>query len=258
VTPPAAPARPLRVAVLGNSVPLLVVPSRSTREEGTYVERLEVALAEAGLPATVTNRSRLFELIHEGSRRYRTDIAPLHPDVLVLNYGVLELQPNVLPTSINRHLSQDVPGGRGLRRQWHRRAIPRLWPLARSWQRWASDKVGLRTWRLRPEHFVAELDSMIRITRASQALVLVLDVHEPGPRLEHFMPGVGRRWARFQSVLREHVAGHGDPGVRLVEVSAVVRELGEMGSGDGLHLSAAAHARLAEVIAKEITAHVGG
>jgi lysophospholipase L1-like esterase len=247
--------RPLRVVVLGNSVPLLVVPSRSSREEGTYVECLEVVLAEADLPATVANHSRLFELIHEGARRFGQDVAPLQPDVLILNYGILELQPNVLPTTVTRHLSRNTPGGRGLRRLWHRAAVPRLWPVARSWQRWASARAGLRTWRLRPELFLAELDALVRIARASHTLVLVLDVHEPGPRLEHFMPGINQRWMLFQSALQGYVTVHADPAVRLVEVSAVVRELGEVELGDGLHLSAAGHARLAEIISKEISAH---
>jgi hypothetical protein len=250
--------RPLRVAVLGNSVPLLVSPRRSHRDEGTYPERLEVLLAEADLPATVTNRSRLFELIHEGGRRFPHEVAPLQADVLIVNYGILELQPNVLPTTVNRHLTRVTPGGRGLRRLWHRVAVPRMWPVARAWQRWASARVGLRTWRLRPELFVAELADLVRIARNSQVLVLVLDVHEPGPRLEHFMPGVRARWVRFQTVLRDYVAALDDPGVRLVEVSAVVEDLGEVELGDGQHLSATAHARVAEIISKEITAHAAG
>jgi lysophospholipase L1-like esterase len=250
--------RPIRVAVLGNSVPLLVVPTRTTRDEGTYVEVLERLLAEADLPATVTNRSRLFELIHEGARRFGCDIAPLQPDVLILSYGILELQANVLPTTVNRHLSRRTPGGRGLRRLWHRRAVPRLWPVARSWQRWASARVGMRTWRLRPSLFVAELEDLVRLGRSSKTLVLVLDVHEPGPRLEHFMPGIGARWARFQAAVREYVTSLDDPGVRLVEVSAVVQDLGEVELGDGLHLTAAGHARVAELISKEITAHAAG
>jgi lysophospholipase L1-like esterase len=244
--------RPLRVAVLGNSVPLLVVPSRAHRDDGTYVERLEALLAEADVPATLTNRSRLFELIHEGARRFPQEIAPLQPDVLIVNYGILELQPNVLPTTINRHLSRTAPGGRGVRRLWRRFAIPRLWPVARSWQQWASARVGMRTWRLRPDLFVAELAHIVRDARSSKMLVLVLDVHEPGPRLDHFMPGIGERWVRFQEVVRHYVTTLDDPDVRLVEVSAVVEGLGEVELGDGLHLTAKAHAQLADDLVREI------
>jgi hypothetical protein len=252
------PAAPLRVAVLGNSVPLLVVPSRSRREDGTYAERLPRLLADAGVPAQVSCHARLFELIHEGARRYGPEIAPLQPDVLVLHYGVLELQPNVLPTTINRSLTRNGPGGRGLRRLWRRALAPRLWPTARAWQRWASARAGLRTWRLRPDRFVAELDHLVRVARSTQALVLVLDVHDTGPRLEHFMPGTARRRAVLQAAVRAYVEDHGDPGVRLVEVSELVRPLGDDASVDGLHLGPAGHALVAEALAKEITAHGAG
>jgi hypothetical protein len=254
VTTPA----PIRVAVLGNSVPLLVVPSRQRREDGTYAERLPRLLAEAGLTAAVSCHARLFELIHEGARRYGHDIAPLQPDVLVLHYGVLELQPNVLPTTLNRSLTRSGPGGRGLRRLWQRGLAPRLWPAARAWQRWASARVGVRTWRLRPDRFVAELDHLVRVARATQALVLVLDVHDTGPRLEHFMPGTARRRAVLQGAVRAYVDDRADPGVRLVAVSELVRPLGDAASVDGLHLGPEGHALVAEALAKEITAYGAG
>ena len=245
-------ARRLRVAILGNSVPLLVIPPRQRRSEGSYPEVLEERLRDAGFDATVTNRSRLFDLIHEGSRRYGAEIAPLHPDVVIFNYGVLELQPNVLPTALNRHLSKEIPGGRGLRRLWYHAAVPRLWPLARGWQRWASAKVGLRSWRLPPARFVAELDNLVRIARSTRALVLVVDVHEPGPRLDHFMPGITARWRRFEEELERFVASYQDPDVRLVRVSDIVDSLPGEGTADGLHLTVTAHARLGERLAAEV------
>lgn len=246
--------RRLRVAILGNSVPLLVVPERSRRAEGTFGEVLEQLLDQAGLDADVTNRSQLFELIHEGSRRYGRDVAPLHADVLILDYGCLELQPNVLPTTLNRHLSRQIPGGRGWRRLWYSRAVPRLWPLAREWQRLISARAGQRTWRLAPKRFLAELANLVRVARSTRALVLVIDVHEPGPRLEHFMPGVTERWRRFQERLTGFVSDLDDPAVRLVAVSDIVASLGEGGTADGLHLTAEAHRLLGEALAKEILA----
>jgi len=251
----AAGRRRLRVAVLGNSVPLLMVPERTRRSDGTYPELLAGVLAEAGVDAEVTDRARMFEMIHEGARRFGADIAPLHPDVLILHYGIIELQPNVLPTTVVRHLSVTRPGGRGVRRLWRRLAVPRLWPAARAWQRWASARVGLRTWRFSPTRFVAELDHLVRVARYNRSLVLVLDVHDPGPRLEHFMPGIRGRWQQHQRALRRYVEELGDPDVRLVEVSAVAAGLGEGASTDGLHLGAEGHALLAQVLATEIAAH---
>lgn len=254
MTAPAS-VRRLRIAVLGNSVPLLMVPKRTRRRAGTYPELLAGVLAEAGIDAEVVDEARMFEMIQEGGRRFGEDIAPLHPDVLILHYGIIELQPNVLPTTVVRHLSVSRPGGRGLRRIWRRHAVPRLWPPARAWQRWASARVGLRTWRFSPDRFVAELDHLVGAARYDRALVLVLDVHDPGPRLEHFLPGIHARWQRHQEALRRYVEGCDDPGVRLVEVSAVAAGLGGRASTDGLHLGAEGHALLAQVIAKEIAAH---
>jgi lysophospholipase L1-like esterase len=250
-----AGGRRLRVAVLGNSVPLLMVPERTRRRDGTYPELLTGVLAEAGIDAEVTDRARMFEMIHEGARRFGEDVTPLHPDVLVVHYGIIELQPNVLPTTLVRHLSVTRPAGRGVRRIWRRHAVPRLWPPARAWQRWASARAGLRTWRFSPTRFVAELDHLVRMARYNRVLVLVLDVHDPGPRLEHFLPGIRERWQRHQAALRRYVDDLGDPAVRLVEVSAVAAGLGEGASTDGLHLGADGHALLAQVIAKEIAAH---
>jgi lysophospholipase L1-like esterase len=255
VTTSAASPR-LRVAILGNSVPLLVVPERSTRSEGTYGEVLEHVLAASGIEATVSNCSRLFELIHEGSRRYGTDIAALQPDVVIFHYGILELQPNVLPTALTRHLTKVIPSSRGVRRLWYAVAVPRIWPRARAWQRWASRRAGSRTWRLRPDRFVAELTRLVGIARSTKALVLIVDVPAPGPRLEHFMPGIGRRWEQLQDELRGFVSAHGDGAVRLVEVSAIASSLPGGGTADGLHLTAEGHALLAARLGKEIVDHL--
>lgn len=246
----------LRVTVLGNSLPVLVVPERARREDGTFPEVLERRLRDGGIDATVANEARLFELVHEGSRRYGADVAPTHPDVLVLSYGALELQPNVLPTSVNRALSTSALGGRGLRRLWHRGLRPHVWPAARSWQRWASARAGDRTWRLHPNRYLAEMTALVRIARSTQALVLVLDILDPGERIEHFMPGSRRRWERMQADLRGFVEAYDDPAVRLVELSEIVAALPHGGSADGLHLTAEGHAAVADRLAKEITDHL--
>ena len=245
------------VTILGNSVPLFVIPPREQRAEGAYGEVLERLLRDAGIEASVTNHARPFELIHEGARRCRVDVPYLHADVVIIHYGVIELQPNVLPTAVTRNLSRDMPGGRGLRRLWYSKAVPRLWPYARAWQRWASAKVGTRTWRLAPHRFVNELRSLVRLAQHGRSLVLIIDVPAPNERLEYFMPGLGSRHATFQAALRCFVDELADPDVRIVEASGVVEDVDGVGTADGLHLTVAAHALLAERLAKEITGWLG-
>jgi lysophospholipase L1-like esterase len=245
------------VAIFGNSVPLLVNPPRTHRADGTYGEVLARLLRDAGVDADVVNRSRMFELIHEGQRRYVRDIAPLAPDVMIFHYGVLEMQPNVLPTTVTRDLTRNIPGGRGVRRLWYGRVAPRLWPTARAWQRWASSKAGTRTWRLSPDRFINELNALVRATRNARSLALIVDVQAPNDRLEHFMPGLRARHAILQGKVRAFVEGLDDPEVRIVEASAVVEALGPEGTVDGLHLTMPAHALLAERLAKEIIEWLG-
>lgn len=242
-----------RVAVLGNSVPILVVPPRATREEGTFPERLQRLLDERGLDVEVRNDSRLFDVLPDGWRRFQQQVIPWAPDVLVVNYGVIEMQPNVVPTWLNRHLTTVTVGGKGPVALYKRRAVPKLWPPVRRFQRWSSARVGTRTWRLPPQRLGAELRRVVEVARQDRMLVLVNDVHAPGDRLRHFFPAIERRHAIVQEVLADVVDGFADPDVRLVPVSQVSAKLGEVeGLPDGLHLTSAGHLGVAELLADEI------
>ncbi len=242
-----------RVAVLGNSVPILVVPPRATREEGTFPERLQRLLDERGLDVEVRNDSRLFDVLPDGWRRFQQQVIPWAPDVLVVNYGVIEMQPNVVPTWLNRHLTTVTVGGKGPVALYKRHAVPKLWPPVRRFQRWSSAKVGTRTWRLPPQRLAAELRRVVEVARQDRMLVLVNDVHAPGDRLRHFFPAIERRHAIVQEVLADVVDGFADPDVRLVPVSQVSAKLGEAeGLPDGLHLTSAGHLGVAELLADEI------
>jgi lysophospholipase L1-like esterase len=241
-----------RIAVLGNSLPILMVPPRRDRREGAYPELLERELVARGHDAVVDCHARLYDLAHEGERRWTRDVAPSAPDVLVLNYGILEAQPNVLPTVLNRHLTRNDTGGPGLRGAWVRHAIPRLWPLARRYQRWAASIVGDRTWRLHPDRLRASLAQIISVATAGGTLVLVVDVLPPGGRLRHFVPGIEGRVERVNATLRSLVADAGCADVRLVEASAIALQLGPAGVPDGLHLVAEGHRRVALALADEI------
>lgn len=247
-----------RVAVLGNSVPILVVPPRATREEGTFPERLRRLLDERGLDVEVRNDSRLFDVLPDGWRRFQRDVIPWAPDVLVVNYGVIEMQPNVVPTWLNRHLTTETVGGKGPLALYRRRVVPKVWPPVRRFQRWSSARVGTHTWRLAPPRFAAELHRLIEVARRERMLVLVNDVHAPGERLRHFFPAIERRHAIVQEVIADVVGGFADPDVRLVPVSQVSAKLGEVdGLPDGLHLTSAAHLGVAEMLDDEIGGWLG-
>jgi lysophospholipase L1-like esterase len=249
---PDGAGRTWRISVLGNSLPILMFPPRASRREATYPEHLERTLRDRGVDVEVRNDSRLFGLITEGYRRFQTDEVPWGPDVLVVHFGIIELQANVVPTVISRHLTAQHPGGKGVVGLYRRRVMPKLWPKVRAYQRWACGHLGERTWRLPPAAFEAELRRLIRVARRDKVLVLVCDINPPGPRLQHFMPGIEGRYDRYQTIIRRVVADADDPDVRLVRASAIAAAQTEGAGTDGLHFTANGHAEMAAVLADQV------
>ena len=248
--------RSWKVLVLGNSVPTTV--ERGSRHDATYGEVLEWLLADSGHQVRVRNAGRWFDQIDSGNRRFMEQERTEFPDVLILQYGSVECRPNVVPKAVLKHFARlrfhtwDEGIGR-VARAYRRLMAPHLWRLVRRYQQVASARVGLRTWRMSPDRFARELRRLIAFARHERMLVLVADANPPGPTMVHFMPALTDRWALYQRVLADVVAGFDDSEVRLVALSKVVEELGEeAGLPDGLHFTALGHRRAAEMLALEI------
>ncbi len=251
-----SPHRPLSVVVLGNSVAVLSIPGRTGATDGTYSEVLRDTLAQAGVPVRVVNEGRWFDFAVKGFRRYQGSVRAHLPDVLVLHYGLNEMQPWLLPVPVVRHFvtDHDVATRSG---RWYRTHIAaRLWTAVRGYRRWAAPKVG--TWQTTPARFGEVMRQLIRAARYdAKPLVLVLDVNPPGDVLRHFLPGIGARHAVVQRVLAETVASFNDPEVRLVEASRACALAGPDASMDGMHLSPLGHRAVGELLAAEVLTWLG-
>ncbi|HWC35195.1 MAG TPA: SGNH/GDSL hydrolase family protein [Mycobacteriales bacterium] len=246
--------RPLTIVVAGSSVSVSVSPPRRDRHDRTYGELLTETLDARGVRASVVHTGKWFDMVNELRRRYEPAIRNHFPDVLVLNYGFVESQPNFLPTWASRHFTTwDVSSAPVA--AWYRRHIaPRVWRVLRAYQRRAASMTSRGSYRLSPKRFAAELRRVIELSRLETGcLVLVLDIDPPDGRVLHWMPGMRQRWERYQAVLRHLVAEIGDPDVRLVPASRVVDEL-ELSAAlpDGIHRSPAAHRHTAELLTDEI------
>jgi lysophospholipase L1-like esterase len=249
--------RPLSVVVLGNSVSVLSVPQASPPTEGTYGWLLRDLLYERGVPADVHLESRLWGFLVDALREYQYVVRPHLPDVVVVQFGVNELQPWLLPVSLVRHLQEDSLRADGRLRRWYRRrVVPRVWPVVRGLRRWAAPRVGMHTWQTRPGRFAEGMRQLIRAIRYEfGALVLVTDIAPPGSRLEYWLPGLQPRFEVYQQVLRDVVATVGHPDVRLVRMHQHVRDkLGDATTPDSLHFGPDGHRLAAELLADEIAA----
>jgi hypothetical protein len=209
------------------------------------------------VPATVIHSGKWFDMANELRRRYEPAIRNHFPDVLVLNYGFVESQPNFLPTWASRHFTTwDVSSAPVA--AWYRRHLaPAAWRVLRGYQRLAARATTRGSYRLSPKRFAAELRRIIELSRLETGcLVLVLDVDPPDGRLLHWIPGMQKRWERYQQVLRDLVAAIDDPEVRLVPASLVALYELDLADAlpDGIHRSPAAHQRTAELLTDEIVA----
>lgn len=238
-----------RIVIAGGSVSLFVVPDGRDRGEGNYGERLPALLP--GHDVDVRHTGQWYDLIGDLRRRYETAVRNLFPDVLVLNYGMGEAQPNVVPTFAARHF-QSWDRSSHPAAQWYRSQVaPPVWRRLREVQRRTSH---LPTYRLSPERYATELRKVVTMARdETGCLVLLLDLDPPGERWTHWVPAMTERRERFQAVQDRFVKGFGDPDVRAVRVAGHVAEHGSAAlTPDGIHRSALGHQLTAEALVREV------
>lgn len=242
----------LRVVVAGGSVSLFVVP-RDGRDEGTYGELLPGLLAADGYHVDVRHTGQWFDLVQDLRRRYEPAVRNHFPDVLVLNYGMGEAQPNVVPTWAARHFQSWDRSSHPLAMSYRQHLAPRAWSTLRRLQ---SRTAHWPTYRLSPERYATELRRVITMARdETGCLVLLLDLDPPGPRWEHWVPGMTQRRDQFQAVQDALVAELADPDVRAVRVAHHVAEHGfDVLLPDAIHRSALGHRLTAEALAEEVRA----
>lgn len=243
--------RPLRVHVLGSSTSVLVQPEHGPRDGGTYGEQLIPLLAQRGAPTVVTHAGTWFGQIRQTVARYERDVRDHFPDVLVINFGIVECQSNALPSAVVRHITtwhRTSRRGAGFYRE---RLVPPLWRQLRDYQRWASAHDDGRTHRHPPKRFVQDMTRTIdRVRKDCGSLVLLLDIDPPGERVEHWLPGTAARVQRYNVLLRE-IADRHDEDVRLVPAGSLLTDP-ESQLPDGLHRSPAGHAHTAGLLSDEI------
>jgi lysophospholipase L1-like esterase len=115
--------------------------------------------------------------------------------------------------------------------------------------------VGTHGWRVGPRRFKLMLERMIALARYDHRLVLVVDINPPGPRIVYAMPGIDKRRDLYQEIVHKVVAEAAAerPDVRLIPTSTIVDDLGiDAALPDGYHWSAAAHSRVAQMLAAEV------
>lgn len=244
--------RALSVVVFGNSIPALQIPKRPDRESGVYLEVLADRLTAAGVPVIPHLEARWFDFLVHAQKDYQARVRAHLPDVLIVQFGLNEYQPWIVPVRVIDHFLRDTSATRTTR-AYRKHVAPRIWRKIRDFRRWVAPRLGLLTWQTTPQRFERHLGHLIRRVRWEQApLVLVLDIDRPGGVLEHFLPGLPERHRIYQETIERVVAETNDPDVRLVRVSELTDAIGPDAMRDAMHYTADTHRRLGEMLAEEI------
>jgi lysophospholipase L1-like esterase len=247
----------LSVVVKGNSTAINVGPSRESRAEGTYPEMLGRFLRQSGIDATVLNDSTAWARINRVFPAWFETLSKLSPDVVVVNFGGAECQPHIFPTwfiaRMQRRRGVEPLGPiRGRISRLLDRRIRRF--MSRT-IRLLSPRLKMRTWRVSPKVFEAELERLIRVVRGKTAgLVLVMTV-SPATRVsERLWWNLDARCSLLSDIVRRVVASADDPQVRLIDLTPIVERLGGPDAViyDGFHWTPAGHGAIAEQMRDEI------
>jgi hypothetical protein len=246
--------RPIRIVVIGPSVGYFVRPPRARLEDGNYGEVLERLLAEAGVPAEVTNSCGWWLLVHEAFRDIESRVLLHNPDIVITNFGMGECEPKIIPTAVLKWIYTWRPKGDALTV-----ALRRLFVRPIGWLYMTLSPRLIRILpvprRLGARRFEAELRRFVRVVRKERkALVLMLNANPPGPRVEETLPGT-HTGAREYNAIMERVAAEEGGEVRVMDVySLVLREGIDGVLPDGLQYSALGHRIVAEMLATEVRA----
>jgi lysophospholipase L1-like esterase len=245
--------RPLSVVAVANSVATMQLPSRTDRAQGSYIEVLADLLTGEGVPTVPHLESRWFDFLHRAMRDYEARVRAHAPDVVIVQFGLNEYQPWLVPVWLIRHLLVQNQAATRTAKAYRRLVAPRLWKAVRGYRRRAAPLVGIRTWQVTPVRFEGQLHRLLHNVRIeARPLVLVLDIDAPNDKLEHFLPGMGRRHAIYQELLAKVVAQQQDDEVRLIRVSELTSALGADAMLDGMHYSPSTHEAVGRLLAGEV------
>ena len=245
---------PLSVVTLGNSVAFMQMGHDAGSNVGNYTDVVAAELVGAGIPCTVANQGRWFDFVHKGLAQYESRVRPHRPNVLILNYGLNESQPWLVPVWLIGHLIRRESATTRIGEFYREKIAERIWRYVRKLRRILATWVGMRTWQTTPYRFEKALRRLIFIARAERnCLILVVDINPPGALLAHFLPGQEARHQFYQDHLTRIIEDHKSPDIRIVRSSDVCNKLGmNQALPDGMHLSRLAHCELGRMLAAEI------
>jgi hypothetical protein len=231
----------VRVCILGNSVPLVVAPSRKRRDDLTYSEILR------SRGHAVDNAARQSMMITDLYRSLEEDCLARGPGMVVMHFGIVEATMRVRSRHLQNHLTanawKNVISGTHILGPYSRALAHAVRRVVRAFERPVFVLGFARPW-VTPRMFeFALLDvvkSVFKDTAAEQ--VVLIGMPKCPEWLEREAPGTSRMVETLNGIMARAAETCGD--VHFLDVQRAPG--GEGATADGIHFTAAGHLWIAE------------
>lgn len=231
----------MRICILGNSVPLVVAPARSSREEGTYAEILLTQGHE------VHNAARQSMLITDLYRCLEEDCISRAPQIVVLNFGIVEATMRVrsrrLQNGLTANAWKNVISGTPCMGPYHRAFAHAVRRVVRLVERPAFALHLAHPW-VRPGLFEFALKdiakSVFKDTPTEQ--VILIGMPRSPSWLEREAPGTSRMVDALNAIMIRVAGSCAD--TQYIDPNGIPGPQGAY--SDGIHFTASGHRWIAE------------
>lgn len=250
---------PVKVLVKGSSLVVMVPDWNGEPGEYTFPRWIQNGLLDRGRPAEVVNLGLAGERTRTGLDTWEDHERAHCPDAVVYGYAYYECIHALLPQPLERHVNAYVGRTGPLRTRYRGYVLRPLWMALAQLQRAVDVHLPDRLFRRRARRIVKDYSLLVRRTRkmaAGSPLVFVLALFGPGGKAPAWFPGMQARIDLMNDALAQMVTELDDPGVRLVPVLDLARQLpeGEDPVPDGMHYSPRMRRIIGDWIAAEIDA----
>lgn len=238
----------MRICILGNSVPLLVSPYRQNEEEMTYGEILRNNLFE------VKNCGRQSTMISDLYKTLEEDCLSFFPDIVVLNYGIVECtyrtRTRWLQSRFSINAWKNTIISTPLMVRWKRIRNYVIKKLLRPFDRFFHC-IGLHYRWMPPSKFGFCLMDISRAILKETGVneIIVLGMLEARTWLEREAPKTSKSIIRYNEIMKSLCSS--TQGLVFIDTARLLgNDLAY--SDDGIHFTATGHELIAKAIADEI------
>lgn len=241
----------VKIAILGNSVPLLVFPRRCSLNDKTYAELLE----ENG--CKIINASKQAVTLADVYRYLEDEVIRYFPDYLIIHLGIVEATFRARPRFLQNYFNENAWKNNIINISYcstYKRAIQRV--IKSIYKLLEKILYSLRIkWRyLSPGKFSHALKDLLICLEAHTPVkkIIIVGMLPGNTILEKLAPGTGQSIEEFNAIMRNISFGFHNTHYLNVEEILSGHALQEI-SPDSIHFNALGHKLLAKHILSIIT-----